>query len=66
MLVQFAKYLEEEANKSGQQNVSVQAEVSCSLNGRPRNYLVDPKVDLSKVEYPFYKRADWIMPLIDP
>ena len=66
MILQFARYLAQQARSSGLNNISVEAEVSCSLNGRPTAFLIDPMVDLSKVEYPFYRRADWIMPLTEP
>jgi len=60
-----AMHLVKEAYRNGQ-GVAEKTEVSCSLNGRPRSYLIYSEVDLSKVEYPFYERPDWTMPLMTP
>ena len=65
MILQFAHFLAEEAANSGQK-ISVHVRSRCRLNTRPRADLIDPKVDLSKVKYPFYKKADWILPLEIP
>ena len=66
MIVQFAHYLAEQKKQEGQKNVSVFARSQCGLNGRPRTDLINTTVDLSKVDYPFYKKADWILPLNIP
>ncbi|QHI36056.1 hypothetical protein IMCC3317_14090 [Kordia antarctica] len=65
MILQFAHFLAEEAANSGQK-ISVHVRSRCRLNTRPRADLIDPKVDLTKVKYPFYKKADWILPLEIP
>jgi len=63
MIVQFAHYLAKYEAQNGVENVKVFVNAQCGLNGRPRTDLIDPKVDLAKVDYPFYRKADWIMPL---
>lgn len=65
MILQFAHYLAAEALQDGQ-NVEVYARSRCGLNGRPKTNLIDSDVDLSKVKYPFYKKANWILPLEIP
>ena len=66
MILQFAHYLAEEAVQNGQKNVSVFARSQCGLNGRYKTDLINTKVDLSKIEYPFYTKASWILPLEIP
>ena len=66
MILQFAHYLAAEAILDGQKNVSVYAKSLSGLNGRPKVDLIDTEVDLSKVKYPFYEKADWILPLKIP
>ncbi|MFT6717618.1 MAG: vitamin K-dependent gamma-carboxylase [Saprospiraceae bacterium] len=66
MIIQFAHYLSDNMSKKLNRHASVFVTSSCSLNGRPAAELIDSEVDLSKVEYPFYKKADWIIPLEVP
>ena len=66
MILQFVHYLTAESIACGQKNVSIYVKSQCGLNGRPRVDLIDTTVDLSSVTYPFYKKADWILPLEIP
>jgi len=62
MLLQFAHHLAEEAQRTTGAAVEVYAQTSASLNGRPMQALVDPTVDLAKVERSL-GAAEWIVPL---
>jgi hypothetical protein len=59
MLLQFAHYLRDRAKPA---EVSVHAVSYVSLNGRKRALLVDPEVDLAKVQRDL-RHAEWILPL---
>ena len=63
MIIRFARYIAEEANKQGLDSVSVTAVVMSSLNGRPKSLLIDSTADLSRIEYGLFETADWILPL---
>jgi vitamin K-dependent gamma-carboxylase len=62
MIVEFARYLEDEAGEE----VQIRAEVVASLNGRAYQDLLDPGVDLTDVEASPFGTADWIEPLRTP
>lgn len=47
----------------GHEDVEVRAVIFASLNGREFQVFIDPNVDLSKVPYPWFGHADWILPL---
>jgi hypothetical protein len=49
MLLTFAHYLASHFAEQGHPGVEVRADVFVSLNGRPRQRLVDPTVNLSAV-----------------
>jgi len=66
MILQFAHYLAAKANQNGQKNIVVTVRSQCRLNGRPKTDLIDTTVNLAQVKYPFYKKADWIVPLEVP
>jgi len=66
MIFQFTHYLADEIVQGEKQNFVINVMSKCGLNGRPRAYLIDTIADLSKVKYPFYKKADWILPLEIP
>ena len=59
MLLQFAHYLRDRAKPA---EVSVYAVSYVSLNGRKRALLVDPEIDLTKVQRDL-RHAEWILPL---
>ncbi len=65
MVLQFAHFLGEEARKVGVTNAEVRARVRVSLNGRQAQWLVDPRVDLTRVRRTL-RSADWIVPLQHP
>lgn len=65
MILQYAHFLAEEKRRQGHPNVSVRASVLMSLNGRPRQHLIDRNVDLSRVERTLWP-APWILPLTTP
>jgi len=62
MIVQFAHYLKEELKKEGFQNAKIRAHVEISMNGRPRQLMIDPRADLTKIKRTL-KSARWIVPL---
>lgn len=63
MIVQFAHYLKDRMRMSRHQDVEVRAVIFASLNGREFQVFIDPNVDLSKIPYPWFGHADWILPL---
>ena len=66
MVVQFANYLDDRLREQGYEDVEVRARIVASLNGRDPQVLVDPRVDLSEVGYPWLGHADWILNLETP
>jgi len=65
MILQFARHLAEEARSEGHARVEVRAHAMASLNGRRRQFLVDPSVDLA-AEPRSLRPAQWILPLTEP
>ena len=65
MIIQFVHYLAGRLRSAGHQEVEIRARISVSLNGRAPHLLIDPNVDLTKVPYPWWGHAPWILPL-DP
>jgi hypothetical protein len=66
MILQFAHYLARAwAEEQGIEGVEVRAHVCVSLNGRKGALLIDPNVDLVKVERSL-RHANWILPLEQP
>jgi hypothetical protein len=61
MIVQFSRHLEDEYRKQGHRDLEVRADAKLSLNGRPPQHLIDPKVDLTEVTRRFAP-APWIVP----
>lgn len=62
MIFQFAHHLKKEAIKNGHKNVAVRAVVNASLNGRKKQLMIDPNVDLTATDtYPM--PAPWITKL---
>ncbi len=62
LIVQFAHFLAEEKKRQGYDNVEVRAKSMASLNGRQQQLMIDPAVDLTKVEVGLLP-ARWILPL---
>lgn len=65
LLVLFARHLAEEKRREGYDQVEVRAHVMVSLNGRQKQLLIDPRVDLAKEEVSLLP-ARWIVPLTTP
>ncbi|GIX03918.1 MAG: type I deoxyribonuclease HsdR [Planctomycetaceae bacterium] len=61
-LAAFARFIRREAKQRGFVKPRVIVQALASLNGRPYQYLVDPTIDLSLAEEPFWKLPDWVMP----
>lgn len=66
MIVQFAHYLADELRAAGYKNIELRSRISVSLNGRDPQLIIDPRVDLARVPYPWWGHADWILPLRVP
>ena len=65
LILRFAHHLAEEKRREGYENVEVRARVMVSLNGRQPQLLIDPNVDLAKVQMSLLP-ARWIVPLTTP
>jgi len=62
MLLQFAQFLDEEWQRKGHTPDSVSVAVSCALNNRPRQVMVDPERNLLQVGRD-QLASEWILPL---
>jgi hypothetical protein len=62
MIWQFAQHLKKIWNEKGERNITIYANINVRLNGRNRKTFIDPKVDLSKAEWHFFKTTEWVMP----
>ncbi|MDX1960077.1 MAG: HTTM domain-containing protein [Leptospiraceae bacterium] len=60
MIWQFAKEIETREKKKGRKNFGVYANSFVSLNGKEARRMIDPEVDLTKVEYNYFKHNSWI------
>jgi hypothetical protein len=65
MLAAFARHVSAEYARQGRPGVEVRARVAVRLNGRPRQLLVDPEVDLATAPGSLAPRP-WILPLEGP
>ncbi len=65
LVLLFAHYLAEQKRREGFENVEVRARAMVSLNGRQRQLLIDPNVDLTKEQVSLLP-ARWIVPLTTP
>lgn len=63
MIWQFVQRLKHEYRERGIDPVEIYAVSSVSLNGRPRQPLVDPDYDLAKAEWHYFSGDEWIVPL---
>ncbi len=61
LILQLAHRIAVDARSRGYDDVEVRAEAWASLNGRPAAPMIDPSVDLAKVEDGI-GRASWILP----
>ena len=65
MVLQFAHLLRDDFRRRGHGEVEVRVKSSVSLNGRERQPMIDPLVDLAK-EPRTLGHVDWILPLEKP
>ena len=65
MIWQFVQHLKQEYREQGIDPVEIRAVSSVSLNGRPKQPVVDPEYDLAKAEWHYLRSDDWIVPLRD-
>lgn len=63
MILQFAHFLAAEWKAKGVDSLEIYANIRINLNGRKYQRYIDQKVDLSKVEWSFYRESDWILPM---
>jgi len=63
MILQFSHHLANGFKKGGFPDVEVRAHATVSLNGRPSQLLIDPSVNLAKVNARLWPPAPWILPL---
>ena len=63
MVVAFARHLKDRMRAKGHRYVEVRAHIDASLNGREYQPLIDWRVDLTRVPYPWFGHAEWILPL---
>jgi hypothetical protein len=61
LILQLAHRIRDDYAAKGLGPVEVRADTWVSLNGRPIHRLIDPNVDLARIEDGFGK-ANWIMP----
>jgi|TARA_R100000501_G_C2621324_1_gene114549 hypothetical protein len=61
MMWQFAQHLKEDYAEKGKE-VQVFVKSKISINGRPYEQFIDPKVDLAAEEWHHFKHHDWILP----
>lgn len=61
MIWQLAQQLEQKLIAQGFRDPEIRAVSLASLNGRAYTLLMDPRVDLTKVQYPNFTRPDWIL-----
>jgi hypothetical protein len=62
MILSYGHYLDKEWNDKGHEDVSVYADSWASLNGRPRQRLIDPNADLAE-QREGWGHKEWIVPL---
>ena len=65
MILQFAHFLAQELRGEGYEYVEIRVEASISLNGRKRQLMIDPNVDLAAQRRSLRHMA-WIRPLTEP
>ncbi len=63
LILQYAHYLRDKFKAQGVKDPVITTEVILTMNGRPLQYLIDPQVDLAKVQYPWFGHATWVVQL---
>lgn len=62
MIQQYARHLQQRFASEGHERVRVYANAWASMNGRPRQRLIDPAVDLASAPWTLWPKP-WIVPL---
>lgn len=65
MCLQLAHHAAEDLRRQGYEQVEIRVRSMATLNGRERQLLIDPDVDLSQVSRSLWP-AKWILPLQEP
>ena len=65
MMIQFAHFMEEQFRALGYKDVEVRVNARVSLNGRKKQIIIDPNVDLTMHRHTI-RHSPWIMPLVEP
>lgn len=63
MILQYTHYLREKLIQTGLNNPIIIANAWASLNGRPFQQLIDPRVNLAQVQPHLFAPSPWILPL---
>lgn len=63
MILQYAHYLRDKLIQTGQAKPIIIANAWASLNGRPFQQLIDPRVNLAQVDAHPLAASSWILPL---
>jgi len=63
MILQFARKLAGHIRTRDDYPMKIRVYAMVSLNGRRYQFIIDPTVDLLGIQYPFFQRKDWIIPL---
>ena len=66
MIRQFSRYLKLNLDPTGTEGIEIRVDAVASLNGRPEQRLIDPKVDLASVKTSKLAKNFWIIPLNNP
>ena len=61
LILQFVKYVENHLNNNGYPDVSIQANIKMSLNGKPAKLLIDKNMDLTTVSSQWLTHSEWIL-----
>jgi len=63
LIAQYAHYLGKRLQENGVENPIIRVKTKVSLNFRPYQEIIDPKVNLLEVDISPFRHADWIVPL---
>lgn len=63
MIATYAKVLRTSLEAEGLRDFEIRCDAIASLNGRPYQYLIDPNVDISRVDTGPFGSKSWIVPL---
>jgi len=66
MVLQFCKYLDQKYRAEGtHKNYEIKTLFMSSLNGREEQLMIDPNLDLAKIDYSWQQKS-WIIPMKTP